>query len=128
MDTDETPPQEFISYNGLGRSPTIWGIPYMFGLFFCCGALVVAMVCGLTFGPLGWLVGALAIPVLFYVKLISETDDKAIRLVAIEMKWFLIKFFRGNAKYFGGTMTIAPISYGRKFKYVKRYFENAIER
>ena len=128
MSIDEKPPTKYISYNGLGRSPVIWGIPYMFILSIGSWALLGGMRCGLSFGPAGWLFAALAIPVLIFIKVISATDDKAVNILLLEIKWVLIKFFKGNAAHFGGTLTIAPTTYGRKFKYVKKYFEKSIER
>lgn len=125
---DETKPIEYISYNGLGRSPVIWGVPYMFILFVGSGAMLVGMFCGMVFGPLGWLVGLVALPVLIFVKIISGTDDKAINILMIEIKWMLLKIFSGTAKYFGGLLTLAPTTYGRRRKNVKRYFEERIGR
>lgn len=120
---DEVKPEEYISYNGLGRSPVIWGIPYMFILFVGSGALLFGMLCGLMFGPLGWLVALVALPVLIFVKIISATDDKAVDILIIEMKWMLLKTFSGTAKFFGGLLTLAPTTYGRRRRNVKRYFE-----
>lgn len=123
---DEIQPVEYISYNGLGRSPVIWGVPYMFILFVGSGAMLCGMLCGLFFGPLGWLVGLIAVPVLIFVKIISATDDKAINILMIEIKWILLKLISGSAKYFGGLLTLAPTTYGRRRKNVKRYFEERI--
>ncbi len=120
---DEVKPVEYLSYNGLGRSPVIWGVPYMFILFVGSGALLFGMLCGLMFGPLGWLTGLIALPVLIFVKIISATDDKAINILMIEIKWMLLKVLSGTAKFFGGLLTLAPTTYGRRRKNVKRYFE-----
>ena len=128
MQIEEKPANEYISYNGLGRSPGIWGIPYMFLLFIGCTSLMLGMLCGLFFGPAGWLVAFLGAPVLIWIKIISATDDKAVNILILEVKWVLLKFISGNAKYFGGTLTISPITYGRKLKYVKRYFEKKLGR
>ncbi|MDQ1817819.1 VirB3 family type IV secretion system protein [Massilia sp. CCM 9210] len=125
---EEIEPEIYISYNGLGRSPVIWGVPYMFILFVGSGALLAGMMCGLFFGPLGWLVGLVAVPVLIFVRIISENDDKAVNILLIEIKWVLRKKFSGSAKYFGGTTAIAPITYGRRRKDVKQYFKEHIGR
>ena len=123
MQPDEQPPVEYVSYNGLGRSPTIWGIPYMFGLFLAAGSLMVAMLCGLFFGPAGWLVFFLAVPILLFVKVVSATDDRALSILRLELKWTLLKLLGGNSKYYGGTLTITPTTYGRRSKDVQRYFK-----
>jgi type IV secretion system protein VirB3 len=123
---EEMPPTEYISYNGLGRSPMIWGIPYMTGLIVMCVSLLGGMLLGTFIGGLGWLFALIGVPILLFVKIISENDDRAVRILILEAKWVLIKLISGNAKYYGGTMTIAPITYGRKLKNVKRYFKTTI--
>jgi type IV secretion system protein VirB3 len=121
-DSDEK--VEYVTYNGLGRRPMIFGVPYMPALF-----LFTATLLGSTFlamkleTPAGYLVGVLAIPVFMYIKEICRTDDRAVEIVLIEMKWTLIKLFSGTARYFGGTLTFAPMRYGRRFQDVKFYFE-----
>lgn len=63
-----------------------------------------------------------------FLKRLCETDDKAIRILLIEAKWFLIKKLSGNSKLYGGTMTISPISYGMRKKDVERFFKKTIGR
>jgi type IV secretion system protein VirB3 len=122
---NEEKPVEYISYNGLGRSPMLWGIPYMTGLFVMSFCLMGGMSLGVFVSPVGWLFSLIGVPVLLFVKSQCATDDKAIDILFLEMKWVILKSIGGNAKYFGGCLTITPISYGRKFKYVKRYFKKA---
>jgi type IV secretion system protein VirB3 len=115
---------EYVSYNGLGRRPMAFGVPYMPALI-----LFTTTILGSTFlalkldTPAGYLVAILAIPVFMYIKEICRTDDRAVEIVFIETKWTLIKLFSGTARYFGGTLTFAPVRYGRKFQDVKFYFE-----
>lgn len=117
---------EYLSYNGLGRNPCIWGIPYMAGLGVFCFSLMGGLLLGVFVTPSGWFFSLIGIPILLFVKVICTTDDRAVEILLLEAKWVLIRMAMGNTKYFGGTMTIAPITYGRKFKYVKRYFKKAI--
>jgi type IV secretion system protein VirB3 len=125
--TDEQQPIEYISYNGLGRSPMIWGIPYMVGLAIMCVSLLGGLLLGTFVGGLGWLfTPGVGIPLALFVKMLCTNDDKAIRILMLEVKWTLIKLISGNAKYHGGTMAIAPTSYSRKLKNVKRYFEKTV--
>ncbi len=53
--TDEQSPEEYISYNGLGRSPMIWGIPYMAGLAIMCLSLLGGLLLGTFVASWGWL-------------------------------------------------------------------------
>lgn len=125
-ENQEQPPVEYISYNGLGRSPMIWGIPYMAGLAIVSGSLLVGMLLGTHVGDFGWLFTLIAIPLLIFIKILCTNDDKAINVLMLELKWTLIKKLSGNSAIHGGTLAIAPTSYGRKQKHVKRYFETTI--
>jgi type IV secretion system protein VirB3 len=124
--TNEQPPIEYISYNGLGRSPMIWGVPYMAGLAIVCGSLMGGMLLGTSVHGSGWLFSLIAVPLILFVKVICTNDDRAIRILLLEVKWRLIRTATGNSKYHGGTMLIAPTNYGRKLKNVKRYFEKTV--
>lgn len=123
---EEQPPIEYVSYNGLGRKPMIWGIPYMVGLAILSVSLMGGLVLGTFVGNAGWLFSLIGIPLALFIKIICTNDDKAVDILLLETKWTIIKFIFGNSKYHGGTLTIAPISYGRKLKHVKRYFEKTI--
>ena len=128
MQDESTKLTEYISYNGLGRSPMIWGIPFMAGLSVVSSCMLSGMLAGVFLGGAGWLIALTGVPVLLFFKIICSNDDKAINNVLLEAKWVLIKAVGGNAKYYGGTMTIAPTTYGRKYKDVKRYFEKTTGR
>ena len=130
MPNDEYQKPEYMSFNGLGRTPMIprLGVPFMVGLALLSVFMITSMVCGLIFGLKGWLIMFLIIPILMFIKRICETDDKAIRILLIEAKWFLMKKLTGNPKLYGGTMTISPISYGMRKKDVERFFKKTIGR
>ena len=126
--TDEQPPIEYVSYNGLGRSPMIWGIPYMAGLGIMCVSLLGGMMLGTFVGGLGWLFALVGIPLALFAKVLCTNDDKAIQILILEVKWSLVRALSGNPKFHGGTLAIAPTTYGRKLKNVKRYFEKTVRR
>ena len=128
MDPVEQPPTEYISYNGLGRNPSIWGIPYMAGLAILSVSVIGGMVLGVAVGPAGWFFALIGVPIGWFLKSICTNDDKALGIVCLEARWVLIKLASGNAKYHGKTMAIAPTTYGRKLKNVKRYFEKTVGR
>lgn len=117
---------EYNSYNGLGRSPMIWGIPYMIGLAIMCLCMLGGLLLGTFVGGAGWLFVLLGVPLGLFVKMLCTNDDKAVQILILEVKWSLLKMLGGNAKYHGGTMAIAPTTYGRKLKYVKRYFKKTV--
>jgi len=123
---NEQPPIEYISYNGLNRSPMVWGIPYMAGLTTLCFSLLGGLILGTFVSKLGWLFILLGIPIALFIKMMCINDDKAIDILLLETKWTFIKKLSGNAQFYGGTLTISPIQYGRRFKHVKRYFKKTI--
>jgi type IV secretion system protein VirB3 len=123
MDEEESPPQTYMSFNGLGRTPKTWGVPYMAGLFILCVSLLPALVLGTFVHGLGWAFALIGAPLLFYVKSQCETDDRALRVLQLEIKWSILKKMGGNAKFYGGLMTVAPTSYGRKIFNVRRGME-----
>lgn len=122
----ELAPIEYISYNGLGRSPTIWGIAYMTGLAVVSTSLLGGLLLGVFVHPAGWLFTLISIPILLFVKIISTNDDRAVTILLLEAKWVVTKWLSGSARYYGGTLTIVPVTYGRRLKNVQRYLEKTI--
>jgi type IV secretion system protein VirB3 len=110
----------YMSYNGLGRSPAIWGVPYMFGMFIICASLLPALFLGTFVHGSGWAFALIAIPLLIFAKSLCETDDRAINILMKEIKWAILKMMGGNSRLYNGMFTIAPMSYGRKLFNVKR--------
>lgn len=119
-DRDEV---EYMSFNGLSRNAMVYGVPYMAALTIGSTSALLTMVALIAFGPPGLLVFLLAVPMFIFIRFICETDDRAIDIFLLEAKWSLIKMSSGLSKYFGGTLTFSPITYGRKRADVKRYFE-----
>lgn len=120
---DEQPPIEYISYNGLGRSPMLWGVPYMAGLMIMSASVLVGMLISMKFGGAGWLFALIGLPLIIFVRMICETDDAAVKILLLEVKWSLKKMLGGNAQFHGGTFAFAPVNYGRNEKQVARYFK-----
>jgi type IV secretion system protein VirB3 len=126
MDEDQAP-QEYLSFNGLGRTPKTWGVPYMAGLAIMCISLLPGLFLGVFVHGAGWLFTPIVgLPLLFYVRTLCETDDQALRVLQLEIKWTILKRMGGNADLHGGTFTLAPTSYGRKLSNVQRGIKAAI--
>ena len=116
-------PKEYLSYNALSRRPMVWGVPYMAGLFITCVFLLGGVLLGTLYGPVGWIFTLIAIPVIYSVKIASVQDDRALEIMLLQVKWSINKALGGNANYYNGLLTIAPVNYGRKHRYIKHYFE-----
>jgi type IV secretion system protein VirB3 len=122
----EKEPVQYMSMNGFGRTPMLWGVPYMAGLGIVCASLLPAMVLGTYVHASGWLFVLIALPLLLFAKEMCRLDDKALQVLAKEVKWSLIRLMGGNTSYYDGMFTISPISYGRKQTNVERGIEASI--
>lgn len=118
---DEHPPVEYVSYNGLGRNPMIFGVPYIAGGAIFSISLIGGMLLANFIHPYFWLLSLISIPLIFFIKVICETDDKAVDILLLEIKWSILRLV--NYQPYKGLMTITPVTYGRRFIDVKRYFE-----
>lgn len=114
----------------MSRNPTIWGVPYMALLFLLVvTALPATAFLMFTSGALYLYPLVFGIAALIFLKDICENDNRAIEVFMLEVKWFFIKVFYGNTKRNGGTLTIAPITYGRvSLKNAKHYFKKSTSR
>lgn len=104
----------------------IWGIPYMPALAILCVSLLGGVMLGTFVGGAGWLFVLVGVPIALFIKSLCETDDKAVDILLLEIKWTLIRVISGSGRYYGGTLAIVPIKYGRRHVDIKRYFEAAI--
>lgn len=113
----------YPGFNGLGRTPNIWGVPYMAMLVVVVSSMLLAMFVGFFLGPGGLAFVFLGGPVLLYFKKVCETDDQGLRIMWLEMRcrfYFLMQKLRASVKAnraaprFGNTLTLAPLRYGRQ--------------
>jgi type IV secretion system protein VirB3 len=128
IEDDDQQPNAYMSYNGLGRTPMLWGIPYMAGLTIMCLSLLPAMFLGIFISGAGWLFALIGVPLVIFAKSMCSTDDKALLILSKEIKWALLKSMGGNARLYGGAFMIAPTSYTRKTSDVTRGIEASIRR
>ena len=120
--------QKYLSYNGAARRPMVFGVPFAAGMVIGVSSMMISLVLGMIFGLAGWLSGLIAIPLLIFIRVICVSDDRAVEIFMLELKWWLIKLISGNQKFHGGMLGISPITFGRRAKNVKRYFETAVFR
>ena len=113
----------YPGFNGLGRTATLWGVPYMAMLVAVVSSMFAGVLIAFFVGPGGLLFVFLGAPVLMYFKHVCETDDQGLRIMWLEMRcgfyFRLLKlraFVNANraAPRFGNTSTLAPLRYGRQ--------------
>lgn len=114
---------KYSSYNGLSRVAMVGGVPLMAVVAIAMLSMVVGFTGAAFLGIGGVLFAGIGVPVFFYIKKISESDDQAMRITALEL-WCRITR-RGGSK-FGDTYTLSPMQYGRREHVYKRYFKKIV--
>jgi type IV secretion system protein VirB3 len=109
----------YSAYNGLGRVAMVWGIPLMALLCAAVPIAVLTIIAAALYGPGGLLGFSLLLPVLGLFKKMCETDEQALRIVALEMRCWIS---RRLGSIFGNTLTLAPIKLGRRLAVYRQPF------
>ena len=121
----------YPGFNGLGRTATLWGVPYMAMLVVVVLSMFAGVLIAFIVGPGGLLFVFLGVPVLVYFKHVCETDDQGLRIMWLEMRcrfYFrmltLRAFINANRAppHFGNTATLAPLRYGRQRRVYRDFF------
>lgn len=112
----------YSPYNGLGRVAMVWGIPMMAVLFAAVPVAVLTLIAAALFGPGGLLGFSLLIPILGLFKKLCETDEQALRIVALELR---CRLSRRMGALFGDTLTLAPVKLGRRIEVFRQPFRKA---
>ncbi len=103
--------REFSSYNGLDRTALFFGIP----LLACVALLVLGvfiMFAGMYFfSVIGFLFALVVVPIGFMLRSITMNDDKALQILALEMKF---RAKRVAYSLLGNTLTFVPERYLRR--------------
>ncbi len=122
-DTGKFIKPEYPSYNGLARTALIMGaFPLVPTVLICIAAILIALILQAFIGPAGLLFVLLAVPVLFFLKSVCETDDRAMSILWLEIKTWSK---RANTRFWNNTYTLTPIKYGHHHHVYKRFFENS---
>ena len=117
---------EYSTYDGMARQALVWGIP-MLPMIFIIGVLVIACMFMFPFFELrSFAILLLAIPLLWFLKSITAKDDQALRIVALEVYWWIQ---RRNMNIFGNNFTITATKFGRErsdyLRFVKEHTDKA---
>lgn len=99
---------EHPSYNALDRTAMFMGVPLLPAVLLLVVALFIFLVGGNTFGMAGFLFGFIVFPVFLFLRQISQTDDKALYILYLEI---IFKSKRVAFKEFGNTLTFIPERY-----------------
>jgi type IV secretion system protein VirB3 len=111
--------KKYSAYNGLARVAMVWGVPFMAALCVFVPIVILTIAAAAVWGPGALVLITLAIPILLFFKQMCETDEQALRILALEVRCFLS---RRLAKQFGNTFTLAPIKLGRRLAVYRQPF------
>lgn len=115
--------RKFSSYNGLDRVALIAGIPLIPFILLGTFSVFISFVAQYFLGIIGFAFLLLFLPLFLFLRQITETDDKALRIFGLEFQYI---FKRRLYKEFGNTLTFLPSKYLRNEKCIKQNFENSI--
>lgn len=114
--------REFSSYNGFDRTVMFMGLPLLMAvglLTLSVFTMFIAMF--LMDGIYSFLFGLVWLPVGFFLRQISQQDDKATEMLKLEL---IYRLKRKGYSFFGNTLTFAPERYMRYRQTNEQYFLN----
>lgn len=114
--------RSYPSYNGLDRVVMIFGVPLIPATLMFVVLLFVALLAQKLLGLIGVAFLALGLPIFLFMKQISETDDRAMEMLMLEM---VFRFKRKYYQEFGNTLTYLPNKYLRNGKYIQQVLKQA---
>lgn len=100
--------KEYPSYNALDRTAMFMGVPLLPAVLLLVVALLIFLVGGNTFGIAGFMFGFVVFPVFLFLRQISETDDRALYILYLEI---VFRLKRVAFSEFGNTLTMTPERY-----------------
>lgn len=115
--------RKFSSYNGLDRVALIAGIPLIPFILLGTFSVFISFIAQYFLGIIGFAFLILFLPIFLFLRQITETDDKALRIFSLEFQFI---FKRRLYKEFGNTLTFLTSKYLRNEKRIKQNFENSI--
>jgi virB3-like protein len=111
--------KEYPSYNALDRTAMFMGVPLLPAVMLLMVALLIFLVGGNTFGVAGFMFGFVVFPVFLFLRQISQTDDRALYVLYLEM---IFKLKRVAFREFGNTLTMTPERYLRHEEVILQNF------
>lgn len=117
--------KKYSSLNGLGRTAMIAGVPLIPVIIIVVGFVFLSFLLQIFFGAIAFLSIIFLIPIFIFLRQITATDDRALRIFWLEM---LCVLKRKNYNIFGNTLTFLASEYGANVKAIKSYFEKPRKR
>jgi type IV secretory pathway VirB3-like protein len=117
----------FSSLNGLGRPATMAGVPIKMLLTIVGLTLTLSFIAQIFFGMLGFLVLLFAVPFILLIRQLTASDDHAIRILFLELKYFFKRLVAGDDVFKDKTKSkvlfLSSEVLNKNVKYFKQYFK-----
>lgn len=113
--------REFSSYNGLDRTVLFMGIPMAWAMILLVLSIFTMLIGMVLYKFIGLLFPLVWLPVALFLRIISQTDDKALGILGLELRF---RMKRKAYKEFGNTLTFLPEHYLRYKKQIEPTFTN----
>lgn len=111
--------REFSSYNGFDRTVLFMGIPLPVAMGIMLLAVIIMFVGMYFFSIIGFLFVIVVVPIIFFVRSLTQHDDKALTVIGLETKFRAKRIFY---KEFGNTLTIVNGRYYQHKKVAEKNF------
>ena len=115
---------EYSSYEGLSRVAMLAGVPIIPGFIILVVFMATAMFLMPVYGLKAFGIFLLALPCIFFLRMLTKRDDQALRI--LEIYWW---FVRRKSNLFGDTLTITATKFGRDrddyIRFIKEETEEA---
>lgn len=116
--------REFSSYNGLDRVVLFAGMPMAWAMILLLLSIITMLIGMIFFKFIGILFGLVWLPVALFLRIISQTDDRALTILWLELRF---RMKRKAYKEFGNTLTFVPERYLRYKGTIEQNFTNIDE-
>lgn len=83
---------EYLSYNGFNRPALVMGVPLMLMLPIFAFAIFGTFIGVSLFGVVGIIPAGISILLIVVIRAMTENDPNALKVIAFNIKGFLIKF------------------------------------
>ena len=117
---------EYSSYEGLSRVAMLAGVPIILGFIILVVFMATAMFLMPVYGLKAFGIFLLALPCIFFLRMLTKRDDQALRILGLEIYWW---FVRRKSNLFGDTLTITATKFGRDrddyIRFIKEETEEA---
>lgn len=107
---DEDINTEYPTYNGMNRPAMLAGAPVMPLMLSLFSLTIAAMLLQFVIGKKALFMISFILPIYFGLKTITENDDQAMKIYALEAKWLLRRILSGAGLR---TFTLHTGKYGR---------------